>query len=345
MIEELGLVVIGRNEGDRLKKCLLSIKEQANYIVYVDSGSTDDSVAIASSLGVDVVALDMCLPFTAGRARNEGFFYLVHKYPQLELVQFVDGDCQIVPGWLVTARKTLITQDKIAIVCGRRRERFSDKSIYNRLCDLEWNTPVGEAKACGGDFMVRATAFARVRGFNPSLIAGEEPELCIRLRQQGWKILRIDADMTLHDARMFHWNQWWKRALRGGYAYAEGSWLYSKTPERHWVKESKSIWFWGLILPLILLALLLPTHGLSLGLTALYAIAIYRVFLRLQRQALKPQDALSYAIHCILSKFPQAQGQIQFHFNRLTGKRQNIIEYNNLKYSSSSITPTTILDR
>lgn len=335
MIKELGLVVIGRNEGDLLRQCLLSAIDRIAQIVYVDSGSTDDSVAFARSLGVDVVALDMSLPFTAGRARNEGFFYLVQKYPQLELVQFVDGDCQIVPGWLATARKTLITQDKIAIVCGRRRERFLDKSIYNRLCDLEWNTPVGEAKTCGGDFMVSVAAFARVRGFNPSLIAGEEPELCIRLRQQQWQIWRIDADMTLHDARMFHWNQWWKRALRGGHAYAEGAWLYGRTPERHWVKESKSIWFWGLILPLILLALLPPTHGFSLGLTSLYAIAINRVFLRLQHQGLKHQDAFSYAIHCILSKFPQAQGQIQFHFNRLTGKRQNIIEYSNFKYSSS----------
>lgn len=325
----IGIVVIGRNEGDRLVKCLHSAIKQADNIVYVDSGSTDGSIAMASSLGVDIVELDLAQPFTAGRARNEGYFYLIQKYPHLELVQFIDGDCELVPGWLATALPTLIPQADLAIACGRRRERFPEQSIYNRLCDLEWNTPVGEAKACGGDFLVKVSAFNQVQGFNPSLIAGEEPELCIRLRQAGWKILRIDAEMTLHDAQMLTFTQWWKRALRGGYAYAEGSWLYGQTPERHWVKEARSIWLWGAILPSMLLILFPLTNGLSLGLILLYAIAIYRVFIYLQHQGLKQQNALCYAIHCVLSKFPQTQGQIQFHWSRLTGKPQAIIEYSN----------------
>ncbi len=189
MIEQLGLVVIGRNEGNLLRQCLLSAIAQVAQIVYVDSGSTDDSVSMARSLGVDIVELDLSQPFTAGRARNEGFFYLIQKYPHLKLVQFVDGDCEIVAKWLQTAEQTLGTQANLAIACGRRRERFPKQSIFNRLCDLEWDTPIGETKACGGDFMVRVSAFQQVQGFDPALIAGEEPELCIRLRQQEWKIL------------------------------------------------------------------------------------------------------------------------------------------------------------
>ena len=325
-IEQLGLVVIGRNEGDLLHQCLNSAIALVPHIVYVDSGSTDNSVSMAKSLGVDAIELDLSQPFTAGRARNEGFFYLTAKYPQLELVQFVDGDCEIADGWLKTARETLETSSDIAIVCGRRRERYPNKYIYNRLCDLEWNTPVGETKACGGDFMVKVSAFSWVRGFNPSLIAGEEPELCIRLRQQGWKILRVNADMTLHDAQMSNIKQWWQRALRGGYAYAEGSWLYGKTPERHWVKESRSIWFWGLVLPLLAIALLLPTNGMSLLLLTLYLVVIYRIYSGLNRK-LTRKNALLYAIHCVMSKFPQTQGQIRFHWQRLQGKRSNLIEY------------------
>ena len=324
--EQLGLVVIGRNEGDLLRQCLESAIAFVPHIVYVDSGSTDNSIAMAQSLGVEVVKLDLSQPFTAGRARNEGFNYLTAKYPQIELVQFVDGDCEIVGGWLKTAQETLEKRADVAIACGRRRERYPDKFIYNRLCDLEWNTPVGETKACGGDFMARVSAFERVRGFDPTLIAGEEPELCIRLRQQGWKILRIDADMTLHDAQMSRIEQWWQRALRGGYAYAEGSWLYGKTAERHWVKESRSIWFWGFGLPLVAIALLLPTNNLSLLLSLLYVVVIYRVYLSLNRQ-LTRKDAFFYAIHCIMSKFPQSQGQIRFHWQRLRGKRSNLIEY------------------
>lgn len=325
-IEQLGLVVIGRNEGNLLRQCLNSAIALVPHIVYVDSGSTDKSVSMAKSLGVDVVQLDLSQPFTAGRARNEGFFYLIAKYPQLELVQFVDGDCEIADGWLETGRKTLEARSDIAIACGRRRERYPDKYVYNRLCDLEWDTPIGETKACGGDFMVKVSAFKLIEGFNPSLIAGEEPELCIRLRQQDWKILRVNADMTLHDAQMSSIKQWWQRALRGGYAYAEGSWLYGRTPERHWVKESRSIWFWGLILPLLAIALSLTTNGLGLLLLTLYAIAIYRVYSSLN-QKLTRKNALLYAIHCVMSKFPQTQGQIRFHWQRLQGKRSNLIEY------------------
>ena len=328
-IEKLGLVVIGRNEGDLLHQCLLSAIALVPHIVYVDSGSTDYSVSMARFLEVDIVELDLSRPFTAGRARNEGFFYLTAKYPQIELVQFVDGDCKIVDGWLKAAKETLESKPNMAIVCGRRRERYPDKFIYNRLCDLEWNTPVGETKACGGDFMVRVAAFKWVQGFNPSLIAGEEPELCIRLRQQHWQIFRIDADMTLHDARMSTIGQWWQRALRGGYAYAEGSWLYGKTAERHWVKESRSIWFWGLILPISIVILLLPTNNLSLLLLSLYILTICRIYQSLDQQ-LTRKDALYYAIHCVLSKFPQTLGQIRFHRARLQGKRSSLIEYKSL---------------
>lgn len=325
-MNKLGLVAIGRNEGELLRQCLESAIAHTPHIVYVDSGSTDNSIAIARSLDVNVVELNLFQPFTAGRARNMGFDYLITKYPHLEFVQFVDGDCTIVDGWLDIAQATLEQRSELAIVCGRRRERYPNKYIYNQLCDWEWNTPIGEAKACGGDFMARVLAFRQVRGFDPNLIAGEEPELCIRLRQQGWKILRVDAEMTLHDAKMSSIKQWWQRALRGGYAYAEGSWLYGKTAERHWVKESRSILFWGLVLPLLAIALLVPTHNLSLLLLCLYLVAIYRVYLSF-RQSLTQKNALIYAIHCVTCKFPQTQGQLRFHWQRLQGQQGSLIEY------------------
>ncbi|NES24118.1 MAG: glycosyltransferase family 2 protein, partial [Symploca sp. SIO3E6] len=183
--KQVGLVVIGRNEGERLRQCLLSVTGKVAHIVYVDSGSTDGSVEMARSLGVEVVPLDLSIPFTAARARNEGFAHLLQSYPEIEFVQFVDGDCEIVEGWLVHAQQELESQPEVAVVCGRRRERFPEETIYNKLCDIEWDTPVGEAKACGGDSMMRTKAFQQVEGFNPTLIAGEEPELCVRLRTQG----------------------------------------------------------------------------------------------------------------------------------------------------------------
>ncbi len=328
-LQQVGVVIIGRNEGQRLKQCLLSVLGKVSYIVYVDSGSTDGSVEMAQSLGVDVVELDLSIPFTAARARNEGLYHLLALNKQIKFVQFVDGDCEIVEGWINRAQQELNVQPQLAVVCGRRRERFPQRSIYNKLCDIEWNTPIGETKMCGGDSMMHVEAFTQVSGFNPSLIAGEEPELCVRLRQKGWKILRIDKDMTLHDAQMTRFSQWWKRSLRAGHAYAEGSWLHGHSAEHHWVKESRSIWLWGLLLPLLSLGTAWLSSGLSLLLLIGYPLIIYRSYCHTLQQGFNSQDALVYALSCVLGKFSGVQGQIQFHLNRLLGKRRQLVEYKN----------------
>lgn len=325
-MQRVGLVAIGRNEGERLHQCLRSVVGQVAHVVYVDSGSTDGSVEFARSLGVDVVELDLSIPFTAARARNAGFDRLLALDQQLAYVQFVDGDCEVVAGWLATAQQALDAQPELAVVCGRRRERFPDASIYNRLCDMEWNTPIGEAKACGGDSMMRVAALQKVGGFNPDLIAGEEPELCLRLRQAGWKIRRLDAEMTLHDAQMLTFGQWWKRALRAGHAYAEGAWLHGSTPERHWVKESRSIWLWGFLIPAIALGTSFATSGLSLLLLLGYLLLGYRIYAYKRRENPSGQAAL-YAASCVIGKFPNLLGQLKFHSNRLLGRSSRLIEY------------------
>jgi glycosyltransferase involved in cell wall biosynthesis len=328
-LHNIGLVIIGRNEGDRLRRCLLSVIEQADNIVYVDSGSTDGSIEMAESLGIEVVRLDLSIPFTAARARNAGLTRLLELDQHIRFVQFVDGDCEVLPGWLKKAQRELETCPEVAVVCGRRRERFSEATIYNRLCDIEWDTPIGEATACGGDAMMRVSAFKQVRGFNPQLIAGEEPELCVRLRLQGWTIIRIDADMTLHDAAMTRFNQWWLRCVRAGYAYAEGSWLQGGTSERHWVKESKSIWLWGFIVPFFALGGALFTKVGSLVLLLGYPLMAYKIYRYVKQRNYSSKDTALYTMSCLASKFPQAQGQVQFHINRLLKRNVCLIEYKN----------------
>ncbi|AGF53481.1 slr5054 (plasmid) [Synechocystis sp. PCC 6803] len=325
-MEDLGIVVIGRNEGDRLKDCLRSVVE-AGLVIYVDSGSTDNSIEFAESLDVVVVRLDLAQPFTAARARNAGLAKLLELQRSTKYVQFVDGDCEVITNWLATAYQFLEENRAIAVVCGRRRERYPEQSIYNQLCDLEWDTPVGQTKACGGDAMVRVTAFQTVGGFNEGLIAGEEPELCVRLRQQQWQIWRLDTEMTWHDANMLHWHQWWKRHVRAGFAFAEGAWLHGQPPEKHWVKESRSIWFWALIIPVVSLGSSCPTFGLSLVLLLGYPLIIYKTARYFQQQGLSAQLAWLYATSCLLAKFPQFIGQLRFHWLRLTKQTATIVEY------------------
>ena len=327
-MKKIGLVVIGRNEGQRLRQCLLSVIGKVARVVYVDSGSTDGSVELTRSLGVDVVELDLSIPFTAARARNAGFAHLLQAEPQIDFVQFVDGDCEVVEGWLDTALAQLETQSNVAVVCGRRRERFPEQSIYNQLCDMEWDTPIGEAKACGGDSMMRVEAFQQVGGFNPALIAGEEPELCVRLRQKEWKILRLDAEMTLHDAQMLQFSQWWKRMLRAGHAYAEGAWMHGRETG-HWRRASWSIWFWGFYLPLLALGLAWLSHGFSLLLLVAYPVLASRIFLKQRRQNICTQHAALYALSCVVGKFAQVGGTLGFLRTRLLGTKSTLIEYKN----------------
>lgn len=327
-LQLVGVVAIGRNEGSRLYQCLLSLKQENAIVVYVDSGSTDGSVSLAKSLGVHVVELDLSIPFTAARARNAGFEHLLTIEPNLELVQFIDGDCQIVKRWFEQAINHFDLKPEVVVVCGRRREEFPNESIFNRLCDMEWNTPIGETKACGGDSMMRVSAFKQAGGFNSTLIAGEEPELCLRLRQTGGKILRIDAEMTLHDARINNFGQWWKRTLRAGHAYAQGAWLHGRNSEHYWVKESQSIWLWGFGLPLIAIATCWLTFGLSMILLLIaYVYLGYKIYKYAISRNLRPKDAVLYSINCILGKFPQLQGQIQFHLSRLLKRQPTLVEY------------------
>jgi glycosyltransferase involved in cell wall biosynthesis len=323
----LGMVVIGRNEGARLEACLKSAIAQSRWVVYVDSGSTDGSATRAQALGIEVVALDLSIPFTAARARNQGLARLLALHP-VNYVQFVDGDCEVNLSWCQNALAYLKNQPSVAVVCGRRRERFAQASVFNLLCDLEWDTPIGEVLSCGGDALMRVIAFQQVGGYSPELIAGEEPELCLRLRQQGWQVLRIDYEMTMHDARMTQIGQWWKRAVRGGHAYAEVSWNHRRDSERFWMRESLRIWMWGFGLPLSILASIPATHGWGLLLGLAYPLLVGKIY-RQSCDRYGHRPALYYAISCVLIKFPELQGQMLFHLNRLRGDRSTLIEYKN----------------
>jgi GT2 family glycosyltransferase len=323
---KIGAVVIGRNEGERLITCLNSLIDKVKHIVYVDSGSTDDSIQNATKLGVHILALDMTIPFTAARARNEGANYLLQQQDDLECIQFVDGDCEIQQNWLEDAVKFLEGNPKYAVVCGRRRERFPNQSIYNQLCDIEWDTPIGDALACGGDALIRVESFIQVRGYNDSLIAGEEPEMCFRLRQKSWKIKRIDAEMTLHDAAMTRFKQWWYRAKRAGFAYAISCYLHGKTEEKFKCKEVLSIFMWTILIPTVILSLTIVDYKFIL-LILVYPLQFIKLIIRFVNKGLTKETALLNAFFTIVAKWPQLLGMLQFLTDRIGGKRSRLIEY------------------
>ena len=315
----IGLVAIGRNEGERLKRCLRSVPSGVP-LVYVDSASTDGSVEFARSAQATVVELDMAKPFSAARARNEGFAALLKRYPDITFVQFVDGDCELEPDWLDRAVDFFETRPKIAAVCGRRRERYPNASLYNRMCDDEWNTPTGQADACGGDAMIRVLAFEDVGGYDAMMIAGEEPELCSRLRAAGWQIWRLDLPMTIHDADMHRFDQYWKRAIRSGFGYAQ---VFRKTAspgcDRLYKREVARALFWTLGVPLaaLLCAVIFGGAGLILA-----PVICFTQWVRLGLR-----HGFAKGGHILISKIAETIGILRFLSAQTRGRNQGAIFY------------------
>lgn len=315
----IGLVAIGRNEGERLKASLRSVPAGVP-MVYVDSASTDGSAEFARSVGAHVVDLDLSQPFTAARARNEGARLLETIAPHLEYVQFVDGDCEIEARWLQAAATRLDQRTELAAVCGRRSEKYPDASFYNAMCDAEWNTPVGEAEACGGDAMFRLAAFRRVGGFDPSLIAHEEPDLCARLRALGFVIERIDAPMTRHDAAITRFGQFWRRNTRAGYGYAQSAAKHRGSaydPSRGLLRRTIQ---WGIAIPAACLVLTLAAWP--------WGLASWLVFpLQIARRATMGGLGWRPAAFELVQKFAEAEGFVKWLLDRVRNRSRNAIQY------------------
>lgn len=330
---KVGVVVIGRNEGERLRRCLESIAGSVQSVVYVDSGSTDGSVELARQMGFAVVELDMAEPFSAARARNAGYAALVRSQSDAAYVQFMDGDCELLSNWLAIAQDALKGRQELAAVAGRLRERAPEASIYNRLGEMEWNfLGSGDVGTVGGIFMVRREAFDGVGGFDPTVRAGEEPELCQRLREEGWTISRLDADMALHDLAMTRFEQWWKRQVRGGYGGLDVALRFGIPRFR---RNSLRAQFWA-VWPVLVVAAGLGTAtafgplagwlagGVLLGMWPAQAL---RIALRAWRQEQPLPVALAYGGFTMLSFWPQMLGQIRYLIDRSRNRLPRLIEY------------------
>ncbi len=340
----IGVIAIGRNEGERLRRCLTSVVGRGMQVVYVDSGSTDGSVDLAGAMGAAVVELDLSIPFSAARARNEGFSRLMQLAPQAKFAQFVDGDCEIVEGWIGKAVRELELKPEAAAVCGRRRERHPEHSVYNRIADLEWNTPIGEAQSVGGDALFRVAAFQQVDGFDASVVAGEEPELCQRLREAGWKLYRIDAEMTLHDAATSYFRQWWKRSVRSGYGATDVATRFARGNNGLFVKQTRSTQVWVLFPVVVLLVFAfvwVPARAVKDAQTAwlaatiatllvafIWPMQVLKIALGQRRKRQAPWgDALAYGLLTMIGKFAFFRGASQYHRDRRAGKITRSIDY------------------
>ncbi len=332
-IASAGIVVIGRNEGDRLRRCLESVIRPAVKVVYVDSGSTDASVAMARQMGAEVVELDMSIPFCAARARNAGYQHLVAVDPAIRFVQFVDGDCELACDWLQYAVNFLEKNTRAAIVVGWLREKSPEMSVYNRIGDLEWNLAgVGELESVGGIFLIRRESFDSVNGFDPTISAGEEPELCQRLNRLGWKFFRLDRGMALHDLAMMHFGQWYRRHVRTGYAGLD---VANRFGLERFKKITRRARLWSIVFMLtwavcLIAGLIGGTHsGVAAVVlaTGVWVVRWCRIAWASWRNGVSASLAAIYAGFTVISFWPQMSGQLMYWRDRANGRAARLLEH------------------
>lgn len=319
--KEVGVVIIGRNEGERLILCLESILKLQVPCIYVDSQSKDNSVAEAERRGVNTVVLDTSAPINASRARNTGFKALMAGNPDLEFVHFIDADCELYPNWLEHAVNKLNSSKEIAIVCGRLHEKYKYKNAYTRLCDIDWYIKPGEIEACGGIFTMRRAVFNEAQGFDERLIAGADPELCLRVRQAKHKIYCLSVDMGTHDSNMQYFSQYWKRSVKTGYAYI------SKMNLGGAKKQVISALVWSIFIPLTITFLSFFINVKFILLFLIYPLQVLKIYLQSKEWPFPIYSRCLYSIFCVIGKFAESVGILKYIINSAAKLEQNVIEY------------------
>ena len=326
---KVGCVIIGRNEAERLPGALASVARETFASVYIDSGSHDDSVAIARANATPVLLLDPARPFTAARARNEGLAALLSIDPSLSFVMFLDGDCCLASGFIATAMQAMDVDPLCAVVVGHLAEVTVAPSIYSTLSALEWSTSAGEITDfgnLGGIMFARVADIRAIGGFNDKMIAGEDSELGVRLALVGRRVIKVDAPMASHRGDIVRFGQWWRRSVRAGQALAHRFRLHGRSRLQDCRRAYISTILWGGVLPVVGLALAPLTRGLSLLVLAAYGMLMMRLTTYYRQRGARLAGALIAAAFGIAAKFANFVGLLRFHFHELRG-RTMLVEY------------------
>lgn len=328
----ISVVVIGRNEGQRLARCLESIRRMPGFsdsgseLIYVDSKSRDGSPELAATYGARVIVLDAPRT-TAALGRNAGW-----RAAKGEFILFLDGDTILHPDFARAAVQPILEDSSIVAVWGHRREIHPEASIYNRILDLDWVYAPGIAEFCGGDVVMRRHALEEVGGYDSDLIAGEEPDLCRRMRARGYRILHIDHPMTGHDLQITRFSQYWKHAARAGHAFAEISARFRNSDDKFWDAERRrnlirgGFWIGSFALAAAVCALRLTVVPILLWLALLLVLSLRSAW-KSRWKTREVPTLLLYGVHSHLQQIPICVGQITYALDQRRGNRRALIEY------------------
>jgi len=305
----ISCVVIGVNVQKTIRSSLEAVKK-SDYpkpleIIYVDGGSSDNSVEIVRQVGgIKVIELRLDNP-TPGKGRNAGW-----RAASNEWIQFLDGDAFIDPLWLRKAAENI--DDTTAIVFGRRQEIFPRKNWYHLAAEIGWMHE--SERSIGGDILCRRKSLEETGGYVDFLVGGADPELGIRIRKAGWKIKKLKEPMCFHDIAAKNFARYWRRSMRVGRAYIEAGVLMAKRGEKDWVFRALKISLKiCLLLGLLVCALALKEHLFFFTLVfAVNFFPVTKTFYFMRTLGIPFREALIYALHCSVVIWPQFFGILSY---------------------------------
>src|SRR5690606_22151915 len=112
-------------------------------------------------------------------------------------------------------------------------------------------------------------------------------------------------------------SQWWRRATRCGYGYAQVGRLHGAPPTSKFLTERRRVVTWGVVVPLAAAALAPPTIGGSLLLYWIYPLRAVRIAHRARQSGMAPTTSAAWGLSCAFSSLPEAGGFMKYYLDEL----------------------------
>lgn len=221
-LSDVTVIVPAKNAARSIDACLAALAANlpgaSREIIVVDNGSTDDTVQRARGHGVRVLEVPQGF---VSRIRNEGA-----RSASGGIVAFIDADCLVLPEWY-DAVVTGLADPSVGIV-GCRHEVPADAT----WCQSVWHEAQMRREAEGdrvsyvpaGNCAMRRELFLTLNGFDERLETGEDPDLCVRVAQRGYRVATVRTMRCIHLgepatlAAVFRRERWHGRGARFFYA-------------------------------------------------------------------------------------------------------------------------------
>lgn len=199
---KLTVVIIGRNEEQFIGGAIESVLRVQTHIpnleiIFADSASTDRSIEIAKQYPIRILQLRKEWPLSVAAGRFTGYLHSHGEY-----VFFQDGDSFAEPDWLVQAVGFMEAHPEYGAVAGVLDEKYVDAygncigGVAN-VFEQDLSRRVCDCKNLGGIALYRRRAMQVAGPVNPYLPTAEDHELCMRIRNAGFKVARVEGCMAV----------------------------------------------------------------------------------------------------------------------------------------------------